>query len=48
MSMDLFLDEFIANERLDGSFRELVSEAYRPIAERILLESRKGAYSGGD
>ena len=34
--MDLFLDEFIANERLDGSFRGLVSEAYWPIAERIL------------
>ena len=34
--MDLFLDEFIANERLDGSFRGLVSVAYRPIAERIL------------
>ena len=35
--MDLFLDEFIANERLDGSFRELISKAYRPIAERILF-----------
>ena len=34
--MDLFLDEFIANERLDGSFRALVSEAYWPIAEQIL------------
>ena len=34
--MDLFLDEFIANERLDGSFRLLVSKAYLPIAERIL------------
>lgn len=34
--MDLFVDEFIANERLDDSFRGLVSEAYLPIAERIL------------
>ena len=34
--MDLFLDEFIAKERLDGSFRCLVSEAYSPIAQRIL------------
>lgn len=41
--MDLFLDEFIANERLDGSFRGLVSRAYRPIAERILSwKSAKG------
>jgi D-glycerate 3-kinase len=34
--MDLFLDEFIANERLDGSFRGLVSKAYMPIAQKIL------------
>ena len=34
--MDLFLDEFIANERLNGSFRGLVSKAYLPIAEKIL------------
>ena len=34
--MDLFVDEFIANERLDGSFRGLVSRAYMPIAEKIL------------
>lgn len=36
LCMDLLLDEFIANERLDGSFRGLVSKAYRPIAEKIL------------
>ncbi|MDC3132135.1 hypothetical protein OA542_00160 [Opitutae bacterium] len=35
--MNLFLDDFIANERLDGSFRSLVSMAYMPIAEKILL-----------
>lgn len=34
--MDLFLDEFIANERLGASFRGLVSRAYMPIAEKIL------------
>jgi D-glycerate 3-kinase len=34
--MDLFLNEFIVNERLDGSFRGLVSCAYMPIAKKIL------------
>ncbi len=34
--MDLFLDAFIANERLDSSFRGLVSKAYMPIAQKIL------------
>lgn len=41
--MDLFLNEFIANERLDGSFRGLVSKAYMPIAQKILSWKAKKA-----
>ena len=47
--MDLFLDEFIANERLDGSFRGLVSEAYSQLRNEFFLgKQKKEGLCGGD
>ena len=39
--MEVFLEQFIEKERLPESFRTLVSEAYLPIADRLLTWKAK-------
>ena len=46
--MDLFLDEFIANERLDDSFRGLFSGLSSDCGTNSLLENRKRGAGDGD